>query len=247
VSPAFVQRQVVASITLAANQPRMLGTLSGTKDDAAQSDIVRVVFAHARLASGDAPAVKQLPKANDLHLEYSFFSLERAAARTLLLGGTDSQKYYDVLRDMVRDGKARVEHLHAANSGSGTRAMSRESMEVPMLANPPASSGKVAFQPRYAGFSADAEPTLNEAGTVVDLVFELQFVRNLGPLEVAGAAKKLPAQPLFETRKVTGDVFAPIGRQQFLGTFNRPGDTGVNNSADDGRVIVGFVRALPVQ
>ena len=52
-------------------------------------------------------------------------------------------------------------------------------------------------------------------------------------------------QPLFESRAITTTQTITAGRHMFVGTFNPPGATGVNDRTDDGRTWLLFVRALP--
>jgi general secretion pathway protein D len=103
------------------------------------------------------------------------------------------------------------------------------------------------YETRNTGFTIEIEPVLGPDGVWVDGQTVPQFVRNLGPIEMSGAGKAYPPQPLFETRKYSGMFSAVIGQQQFLSTYNHPGGTGVNGSADDGRVSLGFIRVVPVR
>jgi hypothetical protein len=64
-------------------------------------------------------------------------------------------------------------------------------------------------------------------------------------LKTTGIAARYPAQPLFESRKVTTSQTLLAGRQMLIGTFNPPGADGVNDRADTGRTWLVFVRATP--
>ena len=294
--PRFATRKLTTNAALTMNHPRLLGTLSAAGEDGAVAGQVRVAFLSVRpqvlpVAKPEAP----VPGSNLLRVEYTFFSLDRAAARELWLAKPEPQTCYDALRALVAEKKARLEHASINVMLSGNRTATEETEESRYAAefHPPAIPGAAegnsgnssapaaekdkvpttastasvrlatapgvwpkkamipangsAFETRNVGFTSEIEPVLGEDGATVDMNCALNFTRHLGSLEVTGIAKSYPPRPLFEVRKFTGSQTATVGQQQFLSTFNLPVESGVNGRKDDGRVWLGFVRAVLVK
>ena len=122
------------------NRPRLLGTLSGADDDGGIAAQVRVAF--LTLRPNVLPRAKPealTPSPGGLRLEYTFFSLDRAAAREVWLGKPEPQMCYDALRALVAEKKARLEHASSSVTKSGQRTVTEE-IEEPKFAtefNPP--------------------------------------------------------------------------------------------------------------
>ncbi len=128
--PDFATRKISTTIILPMGGLRLAGTLSMGKEDTSPSETVRVVFVRSRWA---AHAEKPKPKpigTGAMRLEYSFFSLERAAARDLLLGQPNPQLCHDALRQLVQTGQARLEHVSTNVTASGTRTVTEEILET---------------------------------------------------------------------------------------------------------------------
>ena len=81
-----------------------------------------------------------------------------------------------------------------------------------------------------------------EQGGIVDLNLIPQLVLYLGEFQGTGpTGAKYPASPLIETRKDTTTLRTAIGEEALIGTFNPPGDDGMNGAKDTGRVWLGFI------
>ncbi len=286
--PVFSGRSLLTSVALQLNHPRQIGTLSRASDGGGIPAEVRIAFLTVRRANLPQPKPEALVKeAPQTRLEYSFFSLDRGAARDLCLAKPEPQACYDGLRALVGEKKAQLEHLSTTVTRFGQQTQTGEILEVayatewdqggaakaPLTkpkdapSTPDAKDGEApkpqpnaaaieragfptvatAFEIRNTGFSSQGEPQLGEDGTTVDLHLDLQFVRHAGPLEVTGVAKKYPPQPLFQTSKLNTSLKTTVGQQQLIGTFNAPAESGVNGRKDDGRVWLGFVRAVLVK
>ena len=101
------------------------------------------------------------------------------------------------------------------------------------------------FDTRNAGLTLEIEPVAQKS--IVDINIAPGIVRDLGGLQGNGVARKYPAIPVFETNKVTTSIAAPMGVYAYIGTFNPPGDTGVNGRKDTGKVWLGFIRTVYAQ
>lgn len=280
--PRFGARSLTTTVTVPMNRPRLIGTLSGASDDGASLPEVRVAFLTVRRASLPKPKPEAIAKdAIQGRLEYTFFSLDRGAARELCLAKPEPQACYDGLRALVGEKKARLEHISINVAHWGQQTTTQEIQEVayatvwstggnhtappakpkdakdaePQKAQPKGAGNDRAMIPAVAtgfeikntGFSSQAEPNLAEDGATADVNFALEFVRYAGSLEVTGIAKNYPPQPLFQTSKITTPLYMTVGQQQLIGTFNLPSESGANGRKDDGRVWLGFVRAVLVK
>ncbi len=257
--PRFAMRTFVTNVTTQIDHPRLVGTLSGTGDEATPTSHARVAFLTVRRNVIPAPQPAEIVKgATQSRIEYTFFSLDRPAARELLLKNPEPQACYDGLRSFVAEKKARLEHLSISTTRFGQQTRSDETREIPFATgwsvSRPAGISRTAVPPtaseleiKNAGFFCQIEPQMGPDGSTIDMNYQFEFVRSLGALQVTGIAKTYPPQPLFETRKLNANVAATAGKQQFIGTFNLPNESGVNGRIDDGRVWLGFVRAVLVK
>ena len=62
---------------------------------------------------------------------------------------------------------------------------------------------------RNVGVTVEVEPVVGPDGLTIDLNHVVQSVTLLGDLKTTGVAARYPAQPLFETRKITTSQIAP--------------------------------------
>ena len=255
--PRFGARSLVTIVTAQMNRPRLIGTLSGASDQGGIPAEVRVAFLTVRRANLPKPKPEALVKdATQARIEYTFFSLDRSAARDLCLAKPEPQACYDGLRALVGEKRARLEHLSMNVTRWGQQTRTAENQDVRYATDWTSKNPDVRpaipvvgkeFEIKNTGFSSQVEPQLAEDGATADLLLALEFVRYAGNLQVTGIAKKYPPQPLFQTSKVTTPLYMTVGEQQLIGTFNTPAESGANGRKDDGRVWLGFVRAVLVK
>ena len=100
-----------------------------------------------------------------------------------------------------------------------------------------------AFEARNTGVTIAVEPTVGPDGVTVDLSNAISSTVYRGGLQSTGIATRYPVQPLFESRRVTNSESVILGRTTFVGTFDPPGNSGVNGRTDSGRTCLLFVRA----
>ena len=257
--PQFSLRTFVTNVTTTMNRPRLVGTLTSTDDEAAPATQIRVAFLTVRRNDLPAAQPSEIEKgATQSRNEYTFFSLERSAARDLFLNTPEPQACYDGLRTLVVEKKARLEHVSINTTRFGQQTRSDEIRDISYatawsVSRPVGFSRAIVpptaadFETTNAGFFCQMEPQKAGDGATIEMNYQFEFVRSLGALQVTGIAKTYPPQPLFETRKLNATVTATAGKQQFIGTFNLPNESGVNGRKDDGRVWLGFVRAVLVK
>jgi len=192
----------------------------------------------------------------------SFYSLDREAARSVLSEIAKPGAVFGALQRLLDKHEAALERFLVLKTRSGQRATVEEIDETRYLTqchwgaasktaeaakkgDKPAGSsvdGPAQFDTRNVGLTLEIDPVLTPSASIVDITLVPQFVILLGNLQVAGIAAKYPPQPVFETRKVSTSLCAGLGEQAFIGTFNQPGDTGVNGQKDTGRVWLGFIQ-----
>lgn len=138
--PRFATRKLTTAVRLTMNRPRLLGTLSAAGEDGTIAGQVRVVFLTVRPNAIPRARPEALaPGAGLLRMEYTFFSLDRAAARELWLAKAEPQICYDALRALVAERKARLEHASINVAPSGQRTVTDEIEELKFATefNPP--------------------------------------------------------------------------------------------------------------
>jgi hypothetical protein len=273
--PRFETDKITTAISAPMGQNVLLGTLSDPPrfDEDANGGVgreVRLVFGRPDWVSWSAVAkakalsvpmeYEYIPDPDGpnpgwprtLGFEFSFYSLDRDAARQILSEGFNDESCYAAVKGLVDEHEARLERVTVLTGKSGQRALVQELDQVPYANHvvsatnstaapgwePPIKTGP--FYARDAGLIMEIEPTL-ALGTV-DINMVPQLVSYEGVLETPGSAVKSESQPVFERRKVVTELRALLGLHTFIGTFSHPGDDGVNGRKDTGRVWLGFVR-----
>jgi len=100
-----------------------------------------------------------------------------------------------------------------------------------------------AFETRSVGVTVEVEPVVGPDLMTVDINCAVQSVVLAGNLKVTGIATHYPAQPVFQSSKVTTSISMPLELPVWLSTMNPPGADGVNDRTDTGRTYLLFVRA----
>lgn len=126
-----------------------------------------------------------------------------------------------------------------ANSKGNPDALSAESLKGG--AGAPAIF--TAFEMRPTGWRIEVESVLGPGEVEVGLNLAPGRTEYRGVVQGHPLLARYPEWPIFGTQKVTTAVTAVLGRQCFLGTFNTPRETGVNDRKDDGRTWFAFVKA----
>lgn len=277
--PLFDSQKLTTSTTLPCNEPHYLGTLTppGTSGLGVAKAEVWLAFVRVNLVGPTAAEMKPPAKPMDwsaLELQYSFYTLERAAARELLIAPPGLSAPWEKLQTLLGEKKARFESLVSLKTKSGQRAMAEEIHEVRYatefdapgftrstektttgnvtttvtreVPNPDGTPGVPStFETRNAGMSIEVEPVVGPDALTIDLSHAVSSVDFLGDLKTTGVAAQYPSRPLFETRKITTSLSLLGGQHTLAGTFNPPGADGVNDRADTGRTWLVFVRAVP--
>lgn len=135
--PIFGARKLSTSMTFPANEAHFIGSLTratgqGAANGGAASDL-SLAFVRMSVSGPTAEEMKPPAKPMDwsaLNLEYRIYSLDRAAAREILVAPPDLQAPWKSLQSLVAEKKARFEHLLSVQTKSGQRAVTEEVQEV---------------------------------------------------------------------------------------------------------------------
>jgi len=230
--PIFSARKFSTNLALPLGSVRFAGTQSASKDDTTPGDTVRLLFIRSRAVQHQgAPLPAGTGKT--YRLEYTFFSLDRIAARDLLLREADPQKCHDALRELVQAGKARLEHVSSSVTHEGDRTVTEEIVEQRYGIEFNSPHFPSAGEPRIDN-SSDPEPVEPKttpdgkpvppkpAPTSTTRQHASQHVIVSNPLPPSAFPKKAPLPPMpttFETRNTgfTAECeFSPAADQSSL-------------------------------
>lgn len=254
--PIFHTAKATTSIQLSSGKPSILATATPVAGDAAAPSETQMLI--VRVSAQTSPPAPPLKK-GDPRVEFLLYTLDRGDAREILAKYADSEKSHAAVRELVATGKAQVEVARALVTRSGQRAVVEEITEVPYPEggmNPPkygssptpvrAPASFSKFQTRNVGLTIECEPVIDEEGRYVDINIVPQMVSYNGTLKGEGVVTRYPAQPLFTTRKITTSAVGALGAPLFLGTMNQPGNSGVNNREDTGKISLAYIRVTPI-
>ena len=249
------------------------GFLKGTGATETSLAFLRVHLLPVEAAAREQ-GVARTPASPGLTVQYSLYLLDRHLARDVVNAGPGSEAPWEKLQGVLRAKQAKLEHVFALAVKSGQRGNAGETDDVlygtqynpptyyyptaptepaqatgriPTVTSPVFGRTKIAgtteaMEVRHAGLNFDLDPVLSPDGAAVDLVHFLSAATYLGNLDT----RILPAQPLFESRKVGASLAVDIGKHVLTATFNPPSPDGVNGrSKDDGRTTLIFLRVTP--
>jgi hypothetical protein len=262
--PLFRHDKLTVGMTLALGDAEFLGTLSnppqseeGTQK--APNEEVRLAFGKMNAMDLGGQAIDSArPEGGssvppNVEMELTFYSLDREAARQILSEGFQGEHCYDAVKALADKHEAKLERLTVLKTNPGQRALVEEvnemqyATEFGMFSSGTDTMSDEAvvqpksFQTRNLGLTLEVEPSVDPSGKRVDINMVPDLVSDAGDLRTPGVEAE--PQPVFETRKITTEIATLAGEQTFIGTFNHPGDDGVNGRKDTGRVWFGFVRA----
>jgi len=304
--PIFNAQKITTSTRVSQGEPQYLGTmtpptLQGIANSGAPSE-TWLAFLHVNVQGpppGKAKARAKAPVKPEgeapaalVELQYSCYSLDRAAAREILVASASMNAPWEKVKALLAEKKARLEHVSAIKTNAGQRAVTEEIQEVRYTTEyapehhaastettqrtvtnqigdkkagtkPDSTSSSTenvtttrtdassevvpghasAFEARNTGVTVEVEPVVSPDGATVDLNQVIQSVKFAGNLKTTGIATRYPAQPLFQTSKVTTSLSLPLDLPVLVSTLNPPGADGVNDRTDTGRTFLLFVRA----
>lgn len=257
--PIFTSRQLNTQRTLTVGKPCCLGTLSRpgvpTADGPpAASASASLAFLTVKIPSPEERRTTPLAEEDlpsTLDITYTFYSMERAAAREVLTSHS-AFAAYERIAPMIESGTVRLERVLELPTRSGQRSKAEEVEEItyPTDFTAPTFAGAVPgahavtnFETRNTGCTIEQEPTLSRGAEFCDLTVAPEFVREVNYGAPSGVTDLWPKLPVFEARTLSTSLSAVRDRPTFVGTFNFPRDTGLVGSQDDGRVWLGFVKA----
>ncbi len=259
--PKFYTEKVTTSLTVQSGRPAFLSTSTPAVSPEGQSG-KELHIQFLRVAAQPAPpSSAPVPVSDDLRIEFLLYTLDRAAARRILVTTADSAQSHAAVRESVAKGEAQLEVVRAFVTKTRQRAVSEEIAEIsyPSEVTPPTYASQTTppegrqpasfsnWDRRNTGLIVEVEPVIDPTGRFVDINIVPQVVRLAGMLKVEGIAAKYPPQPVFTTRKVTTSLTSGLGVPVLLGTLSKPRDNGVNDRKDDGQTSLAYIRVTPVR
>jgi hypothetical protein len=133
--PIFDTQKITTSVDAIDGQPTYLGTISRSTSQGAVNggspSEVSLAFLHVsvvNIPAGKAPANPHAPGSVDF--TYSFYSVDRADARDMLVAPASVTAPWEKLQRLLAQKKARLEHVSTIKTMSGQRARTEEIREV---------------------------------------------------------------------------------------------------------------------
>ncbi|MGV3663983.1 MAG: hypothetical protein ACO1TE_27675 [Prosthecobacter sp.] len=251
--PVFTGRESPATSNALVGVPTLLATLPH-----ANSGDITLVFATFKVAEVGKPAKAAAKRNGNVVVTIRVISLDRSAGCALL------KKHWqnDVaslaeLKTMMAAQQATLEHVSTVVVTSGNRVsqhggeMYRYGTEFSPPQEATAGSDKVAAQAarpaslksqemRILGFNWESEYVVNAEGSLIDTMVAFSNVRMAPVLKDKHWPERYPELPVFTTQNITTAFTQEAGSTLLMGTLNPPGDTGVNERQDEGRMWLVF-------
>jgi hypothetical protein len=237
--PLFATQKITTSVQLRASEAFYLGTMTpptgrGAVNGQAASE-TWLAFLRMHLVSPKAEDLKPKAKsdsATSLNLEYSFFSMDRADARELLVASTALDTPWEKLQALLSSKKATLEHISTVNTVPGQRCVTEEIEETRFASEyspesiRPSSSETTSrtVTAHAAGAKKDDEASTNESVTTTHT--EANGERQPGgatAFETRNAGVTIEIEPVIGPDLVTVDINQAIHSVTNLGNLQVTG------------------------
>ncbi len=173
-----------------------------------------------------------------LENQFSLYSMDRDKAAEILRQKEGPGSVFAAVQALVGSNEAKLEHVSAIR-GTGSKSNSDEIREFMY----PTTFFTDQSVTQDVGFSAEAATKFigNTSLVSVDLT-KLQLLQNRGELRGQTVTNAFDAAPLFELQSAVTSVNAPLGENEFVGTFSPPGNVGLLGLKPTGQVWLAFVK-----
>jgi len=116
-------REIITSVSLRVGEPALLGTRSQPPAQAGENADVSIVFGRV-VVDKERPEAAQPPAGPVGYAEHliTFYSLDRAAAREILVADTKPGACFKLLQALIEKKQARLEHITSLPTQPGMRA-----------------------------------------------------------------------------------------------------------------------------
>ena len=250
----FSTRRSTYSGNLPVGEPFFLGSFGSAEVE----DSVRLAFLHLFVVQPTAEEQKRVVQAKQWALEYSFYAVQSALAREILLAPELGAPWAKL---QAAQEHARFEQLISLSATNGPRVLAEQIQKISYAANPwggdlgtPKPGTGTSSKPstpavtsslstRNVGTTVELEATANGvSGGGIDLIHALNRTSHLGELKAEGMPASSMPVPWFEVQKILSCQTVLPGTPNLVGTFN-PSPAGPRN--EEGRTWLVFVRATP--
>ncbi|HEX8312421.1 MAG TPA: hypothetical protein VF614_13955 [Chthoniobacteraceae bacterium] len=257
--PKFHTEKVTTSVTRKSGVATFLSTATPAGDLEPAEAMVHVQILRSSAQNAPPPRTRFTDSFNT-RVEFLLYTLDREAARRILMENTDSVASLAAVAALADKGEAQLELIRAFVTKSGQRAVTEEIVEKRFgtnSGNPPGFATEntpadrrspasfTSFEVRNVGVTVECEPLLSPDGLYANINVVPQIVSVVDVLEVNGVATRYPAQPVFTTRKISTSASTGVGVPVLLGTMNHPRENGVNGRRDNGKTSLAYIRMTP--
>jgi hypothetical protein len=201
-----------------------------------------LVFAKATQVQLDPGALKDV-KPSQLELELSLYSMDRDKALQILNQKQEMDSAYQAVQPLLKAGQAKLEHMTVLRTISGIKSNIDEATEFIY-----SSSALGELTTQDIGFSEEMKPFFAGASPFLTIdISQCQLLNYVGNLHVEGvSAPYNETQPVFGLQSIVTAINSALGEHELLGTISPPGNTGVNDQKDTGRVWLAFLKTTAV-
>ena len=177
---------------------------------------------------GTQPAAVKPGSVRNLGMIFEIYSLDQSDAARLIADYKNDQQFYNQVRDLAKEGKARLENVIGDVMKSGNRSTVELIDEVRYAAgykavsSPDETAVPTEFVTRNTGETLEYELQLAQDNRSCLLNFVIQKVRFGGFENISSPAqpKTVFTQPRFETQKITASEVVGPGVMRFIGTLS---------------------------
>ena len=246
--PFFNTQKLTMTTSLQCNEPHYLGSLTPPREaglGGGANAEVWLAFVRINLIAPTAAEMKPPAKPMDwsaLDLEYSFYSLDRAAAREILIAPPGIHAPWKELQALLAEKKASFEHIVSVKTKSGQKATAEEIQEVrysteskpPSLARSTETTTRTTTSRPGLVISRTPDPatdmkatTTTESATVVRELPNADGARgtpaSMGSFETRNAGMTIEVEPVVGPDSMTIELSHALRGIGFLGDLKTTG------------------------
>lgn len=245
--------------------PTLIATMKGTLPGE-----ITLGFATLQEITLHMPKARPTQKKGNLIITARAISLDRLKGRELLKKhGMDGGACMADLKPLLAAKEATLEHIATITTQSGVRALhesgrfytygtqfsppsegepaqpSEDPKKPGTPSRPAGQAGTTSLENRGVGFRLEVEPTISSDSAFAEMTLASEYVSMTGNVKDKNWNEHYPEVPLFSVQKIITGYAQVIGTTTLLGTLNPPGDTGVNEHKDTGRMWLLFMDVNP--
>lgn len=226
--PIFNNQRITTSVTTDEGVPSYLGTFTpppvqGADNNAGPGE-VWLAFVHSSIQKTPVPADKSPMKADmpaAVNFEYACYSLDRAAAREILVPVPAIGAAWDKVHALAAEKKAQLEFITSLRTKSGQRAVVEEIQEVRFATE---------YNPAARATSQESSKTVDSNGETKSTTTSTRTAANAERIpgfatafETRHAGISVEVEPVIRPDQLTVDLNHVVQNVRYLGLLKVPG------------------------